>query len=129
MHIHFHSNSINAVACDDTLSIDSIRIYNTAEHTWHRMLLGIYSIALGYSKIHSHKMFRLVEVPNACFATGNSIWSSTDSCIPLGTYRYIDLLCCFKQSQEALIPLWNCLDITFSRGNEVTISKTEEPHP
>ena len=122
MQIHLHRHHIHTVACDGTLSIDGIRFCDTAEHARHRVPVGTYRIALKHSKVHGRKMPTLVEAPTACLATGNGIWNSPDGRILLGTYISPG---CVKQSREPFMQLYNRLNTTLRRGNDVTIRITE----
>lgn len=123
MQLHLHRHRINATACDGTLSIDGIRICDTAEHAQHRPPVGTYRIVLRYSHTHGRKVPMLAESAGVCLAIGNGIWNRTDGRILIGTYIALG---CVKKSREPFMLLYNRINTALRRGHEVTIRITEK---
>ena len=118
-----HRHHISETACDGTLSIDGIRICDTAEHACHRAPAGSYRIAIRYSPTHVRKLPFLVGPQGVCLTIGNGIWGSTDGSILLGTYVSPG---CVKKSRTPFMQLYNRIYTALRRSHEVVLCITEE---
>lgn len=131
MNIHIHRHRISDVTCDGTLRIDGQRICDTAEHSQYRPPVGTYRIILKHSKVHRRKVPMLTpldsqerkEAIRSCLAIGNGIYNQKDGRIILGTHIAPG---CLKCSREPFMQLYDRINNSQRRGNEVTLTITEK---
>lgn len=128
MQIHIHRHRIREITCDGTLCIDGQHICDTAEHSQYRPPIGNYRIVLRHNRAYGRKVPTLERVDSskpsktAVLAIGNGIYNRHDGRIILGTYLIPG---CLKWSREPFKQLYDRINNSQRRGNEVMLRITE----
>lgn len=128
MKIHIHRHRIREITCDGKLSIDGVRICDTAEHSQHRVPAGAYRIVLRYNGTYGRKVPTLELVSRASIALpavlaiGNGIYNRCDGRIILGEHIVPG---CVKCSRPPFMQLYDRINNSQRRGHEVILTITE----
>jgi len=136
MHIILKRHRVGPVACDGYLSIDGMKICDTAENACFRPPAGTYRVVLRTSSIHKRRVPYLEPLDDRtaslykggvkpCLCIGNGIYNRHDRRICLGTYVAPG---CLKWSRPNFLPLYQRINMSLRRGNnaELTIIETTD---